>query len=155
MVDALARTIPFEAPPRSFAALMELYENNYLFIRRLLPAMQPPERPPEGAEQWSVQGGAPLIMRLLERSPYTTTLQLTHTFTPVIDAGPGEDSDEVPDALPDLTIRVYHDARVAEVLAVGGSVITPGRTRLETRWSVNRFLQRWLHFCLREGHQFA
>lgn len=134
--------VPLEAPPKSFAALMELYEINYLFMRRLMP--RPFE---EGVRLDSTAGATPLYLRVLDRGPYTTTVELTHLFEG--SAGEGVD------VLPDLTVRVYHDARVAEVLCVSGKSLRGGGESLATRWSVNRFLNRWLRFCLGEGHCFA
>lgn len=127
---------------------MELYENNYIFIRRLLPQL---DRLPVNAVS-HVSGAVDLHLRILERCPYTTTLCLTHRFVDET----GERSS------PDLVIRIYHDARAAEVLPDSslssfrlwqGQI--PDPRSLGWRWEVNRFLNRWLRYCLGEGHQFA
>lgn len=132
----------------SFAALMELYENNYIFMRRLVPD---PDRS-EDVTVSRVDGTPDLHMEILERCAYTTSLLLTHCFQ---DGG-------APEVTPDLKVRVYHDARVAEVLPEsclrgfsywsGREPPTPGT--LQWRWEVNRFLNRWLRYCLGEGHAF-
>ncbi|HET8700908.1 MAG TPA: DUF1249 domain-containing protein, partial [Nitrococcus sp.] len=56
-----------------------------------------------------------------------------------------------------------HDARVAEVLPESGLRgfrywafrEPPPVGTLAWRWEVNRFLNRWLRYCLSEGHAFA
>ena len=59
----------------------------------------------------------------------------------------------------DLRIRVYHDARMVEVLS---GHLKHGRQRYDhlpadakiEKWKLNRFLYKWLGFCLYQGHQF-
>jgi uncharacterized protein YqiB (DUF1249 family) len=54
---------------------------------------------------------------------------------------------------------VYHDACLVEVLS---GHLKHGRQRLEhlpadakiEKWKLNRFLYKWLGFCLHQGHQF-
>lgn len=137
---------PAERVAPSFAKLMELYENNYIFMRRLLP-----QREEMGEEAMSrVDGGIDLQLRVIECCPYTTTVSLTHVFE-------GEAR-----TAPDLFVRVYHDARVAEVLPDSPLYhfkLWPGERpdprSLSWRWEVNRFLNRWLRYCLGEGHGFG
>jgi len=126
----------------SFGGLMELYESNYLFLRRLLP------EDGEGVCRVSpLAKGAALHVELLESTPYTRTYYLTHQFL----------AEEAPagETLPALRIRIYYDARVAEVVGRGrrGQAREQGPS-LEWRWRANRFLNRWLRFCLGEGHRF-
>lgn len=132
----------------SFAALMELYENNYIFMRRLLPD---PDRSGDAVVS-RVDGTPDLHLEVRERCPYTTSLRLTHFF----------DEGSEPEVTPNLEVRIYHDARVAEVLP--SSCIRgfrywqdsepPEAGTLAWRWEVNRFLNRWLRYCLGEGHAF-
>lgn len=124
-------------------------EANYLRLRKLMPEG-------DGAEQWqfAVAGGGPRShtrIRVLERSRYTTTVQIKQA-----------DSDDRPDAwlrAPQLTVRLYHDARLAEVLA------WERHRRLHPRYDypnqamyqqdekaqLNRFLGEWLGLCLKQG----
>ena len=140
-------------PPGTFAALMDLYERNYIQIRRLLPVM-----PPAGTGHLSrVSGGLDLHLHIIERCRYTSELILTYQFGRGNGAAIAE---------PNLRIRVYHDARQAEAeaaalrhhpaLAIDG---VTGRwadgASLLTRWRINRFLYKWLCYCLRQGHGFA
>ena len=136
-------------PDRSFASLMELYENNYIYIRRLIPDLARLD-----TSCRSIVSGTPdLHLRVIERCVYTTTVELSHQFGDV----PNEE------LIPDVYVRVYHDARAAEVLAdsplqhfrVWGDRLPPDPRSLSWRWSVNRFLNRWLRYCLGEGHCFS
>lgn len=144
------RNNPLEAKgQRSFAALMELYENNYIFMRRLAPDL---DRSRDVVVS-RIDGTPDLHMRVLERCAYTSSVLLTHCFQ----------VGEQPEVAPDLKVRVYHDARVAEVLADSHILgfpywrhrCPPHSGTLEWRWQVNRFLNRWLRYCLGEGHAFA
>ena len=92
------------------------------------------------------------ISRVDERSRYTTTLRLTYVFD---DAG-------APLADPDLQIRVYHDARLAEVQACARwhrhAMLESMRSHLARelgdRWLRNVMLNKWLDYCVERGHRF-
>jgi uncharacterized protein YqiB (DUF1249 family) len=140
-------------PPGTFSALMDLYERNYIQMRRLLP-----EIPPAAAGQVSrIPGGLDLHLQVVERQRYTSELILTYRFGQ--DRGP-------PIAEPDLRIRIYHDARLAEVMTAHlrhhavfhADLADAGwaaRAGLYRRWRINRFLYKWLGYCLRQGHCFT
>ncbi|MBK1651118.1 DUF1249 domain-containing protein [Halorhodospira halochloris] len=132
-----------EAPPCSFAALMELCEINYIYMRRLAPDLRTGFN--SGGKVSVSRHGVELCLEVLECSRYTTTTLLTHRFQ-------GADGNR--EAIPDLTVRVYHDARVAEVIEMGGGGARYASLSLAKRWAENRFLNRWLLFSLGEGHSF-
>lgn len=134
---------------RSFAGLMELYESNYIRLRNLVPEMDAME----GQAVSRVQGALDLHLQVLERSRFTTTLGLTYYFHEENEAFPA----------PDIRVRIYHDAQVAEVIACGRrrgvhhaeyNRLHYSYTRTE-KWRMNRFLYKWLGYCLRQGHRFA
>jgi hypothetical protein len=135
--------------PGTFAGLMDLYERNYIGIRRLIPLMPPATT----REISSVPGGLSLYLEVLERFRYTSELVLTYHFV----RGGGVVAE------PDLRIRVYHDARLAEVMSAQLrhrlefqlNEENPRRTQLSARWHVNRFLYKWLNYCLHQGHRFG
>jgi uncharacterized protein YqiB (DUF1249 family) len=59
---------------------------------------------------------------------------------------------------PDLIIRIYHDARIAE--AMSGFTHRGRRaqnigTSVQRAWNRNRFLHKWLGYCLFRGHRFV
>lgn len=134
---------------RDLPALMELYELNYIQLRRLLPDA--------GAVQdrsvSKVNGALDLYLTIRERARYTTTLNLSYHF-----AGSGDSY-----LAPDVLVRMYHDAQLAEVLSHSRRHGRPRadydrihhRYSIETKWRVNRFLHKWLGYCLHQGHGFS
>jgi uncharacterized protein YqiB (DUF1249 family) len=147
MLADSAISLPCFAPPRSFAALMTLYESNYIRLRALVPLAAL-----AGSEELvsHVRDDVPLHVSLCERSRYTLTLHMTYFFE--------DDDGYVAD--PDLYVRVYHDARMAEALACGAQhrhpLLAPFETgrgsELERRWSRNMMLNKWLEYCADRGH---
>lgn len=139
--------------PGTFSALMDLYERNYINMRRLLPVM-----PPVPAVRVSrAHAGLDLHLRIVERCRYTSELILTYQF---------HRHDGALVAEPNLRIRVYHDARMAEVMAAHSrhhaafaadllSGNRPDSAQLHARWQINRFLYKWLTYCLRQGHRYT
>ena len=135
-----------EPRPRSFAALMDLYEVNYIRLRRLCPDLALAE----GERVSRVPDAMDLHLNVVEQTPYTTTARLTYLF-------PGQGHHR---ASPDVLVRMYHDARQVEVLGrhcrprdLDISVEDLPRWRaLQCKWHLNRFLYKWLGYCLRQGH---
>ncbi|MGF1526085.1 MAG: DUF1249 domain-containing protein [Candidatus Competibacterales bacterium] len=134
--------------PLTFASLMDLYERNYIGMRRLVPDL-----PASGTALVSrVSRGLDLHLFVNERFRYTSELVLTYRF------GRGD----TVCCQPDLAVRIYHDARLAEVQAARlrhwpAFVLAEGMTdqsQLQARWHVNRFLYKWLNYCLNQGHRF-
>lgn len=123
--DALA-AVSWRARPKSFVALMALYESNYLRLGWL--TGNPGALPDFAVSR--VEGDCELRLSVLERSRYTTTIQLTYASL----------------ALPELRVRIYHDARVAEVQGAEGGA--------PARWARNMLLNKWLEYCADRGHRF-
>ncbi len=146
MFEALAIPAHLAARPASFASLMDLYECNYIAMRRLCPVL--PHVTQEHCVS-RVERSSPLHFNMLERGPYTSTLKLSQYIS---ETG----------RTPSLPIRVYHDARQAEVLLSG--IYHEGlandmhsrrsRRRLDICWQANLFLNDWLEYCLAQGHRF-
>ncbi len=129
------------ANARSFAGLMELYEQNYLRLRNLVPDLQVAD------EMISVvPDHLDLYLTVTERCRYTTMLRLTYRFV--------EDSNELFE--PDLHLKVYHDARVVEVQHFQSRSRGPLYLAdlIEQKWLMNRFLYKWLGYCHYQGHYF-
>ncbi len=129
------------ANARSFAGLMELYEQNYLRLRNLVPDLQVAD------EMISVvPDHLDLYLTVTERCRYTTMLRLTYRFV--------EDSNELFE--PDLHLKVYHDARVVEVQHFQSRSRGPLylANLIEQKWLMNRFLYKWLGYCHYQGHYF-
>jgi uncharacterized protein len=134
--------------PRSFAGLMTLYESNHVRLKQLLGNLR---RVPENAVSASSRDLS-LYLTVEERCRYTTVMQLTYWF----EDGAGRTPD------PDLKLRVYHDARLAEAVSCADSprhealkgVWRPARSVMEHRWTLNILLNKWLEFCLDNRHVF-
>ena len=128
--------------------LMAIYECNYIRLRQLFPQLG-------SMDEVSVSrsdGTLDLHVTINERNRYTTTLTLTYEFE--------DEQGRFP--APDIQVRIYHDARLAEVLRCGrlrgrrdASYDSARRDyTLDAKWRINRFLQKWLGYCLRQGHRF-
>lgn len=88
-----------------------------------------------------------LYIRIIERKPYTLTMELTHRFECENDAR----------TEPALKIRLYLDAKLAEVLSDCGRSLQKDpepEIVLEFKWTINYFLERWLDHCIEQGYRF-
>lgn len=118
---------------------------NYLRMMKLFPRMRQ-----EDAEEFGiVLGGQPyrVQLRVAERGPYTTSVEVH----------------QLPRApwnrRPLMLVRLYHDARSAEVVECHGSrhfravYDYPNRKMHlpDEKAQVNRFLSEFLSMCLRDG----
>lgn len=124
---------------------VELYERNYAKLLELIPLL----RQSELKCALAVHDGHTLRIELLERGPYSVLLHLRYG---VNDAGPWLRDLE-------MQVRLYHDARVAEVVAYQhhqhfrARYEVPNRAMLGQREKrqVNVFLGEWLSHCLEAG----
>jgi len=146
--------VSWRSRPGSFVSLMSLYESNYIRLRWLIPQLDSIS----ATAISTVAGDCPLHVMIEERSRYTTTLTLTYVFDRP------ESGIEAAHALrdPDLQIRVYHDARLAEVQScarwhrheVLASIRSECARVLGDRWLRNMMLNKWLDYCVERGHCF-
>ena len=135
--------------PRSFAGLMTLYAGNYVRLRQLLGNI--PDLPP--ALVSASTSDLSIYLVLDGHSRYTTSLRMTYWFN----------SNGLISADPDLLVRVYHDARLAEAVScrerprhsVFKGLWVPAMAELERRWSLNMMLSKWLEHCLDHRHVFV
>ncbi|MGD8514781.1 MAG: DUF1249 domain-containing protein [Granulosicoccaceae bacterium] len=128
------------------AELYRLHEVNYLLVTQLIPDLP-------GIDETAssrIDGVPDLHLRVLEHTPYTSVIVLTH-HVPV---------GETHVAAPDLWLRIYHDAKVTEVIAHNDGE-GPAHARSHTRyhelgrdikWQLNRYAARWMEDCLALGH---
>ena len=145
--DALTQ-VSWRARPRSFVALMSLYESNYIRLGWLageLCALK-------GAYRSRIEGDCDLLLTVIEQCAYTSILDLTY---------------ELPAArglvrCPDLRLRVYHDARLVEAdhcaqrtAETAVKVGACAERELHQRWLRNVMLNKWLEYCADRGHRFA
>jgi uncharacterized protein YqiB (DUF1249 family) len=143
--DSLA-LVSWRARPRSFVALMGLYESNYVRFNWLTTGVAGLE----GAHRSVVADDCDLLLTVTERTPYTSTVNLSYSIA--------EDLQ-----IPDLRVRVYHDAHLAEAQEWAGthtqSVLKALRSQaereLDQRWARNVMLNKWLEYCVERGHRFS
>jgi uncharacterized protein YqiB (DUF1249 family) len=127
---------------------MTIYESNFLKLKQLTRdfANTAEEVVSSSARDCDVH------LTRVKREPYTTTLRLTYWFKE-------SDGTLLPD--PDLTLRVYHDARLVE--AVTGreqhrhhklrEIALPADSELDRRWRINMMLNKWLDYLIDVGHR--
>jgi uncharacterized protein YqiB (DUF1249 family) len=129
--------------------LQSACEANYLRLMRLLPDMR---NQPETRRIAMSQGDrllGVLVLTVVESCPYTTTVQLRQEdclpWLPV----------------PRMDVRVYHDARMAEVIGAEharrfrGIYSYPNAQmhQPDEKNQLNLFLGEWLGHCLACGHE--
>lgn len=149
MVVTKSHSVVSQVRARDLTSLMDLYECNYLRLRRLVPD---PSALPEHSVS-TLEVGLDLHLCVEDLARYTTTLNLTYLFD--------EAGEKV--ALPQLSVRIYHDAHLAEVMSCGQrrGKRAADYDRLEhdyplvRKWEMNRFLYKWLGYLLRQRHSFA
>ena len=135
--------------PESFSGLMNLVDENYQRFQRLAPDYPLPFDTAVSRSESDFD----LYLTVLERCRYTTTVHLTYRFSA---------SENTWRADPDVTLRLYHDAGVAEVVdscrsrcdflqdidpQVGGW--------LQRQHARNLMVYKWLGYLLQHGHGFA
>lgn len=126
-------------------------EANYARLLRLLPDM----RVSSGERRVALSQGdmllGVLVIRVLETCPYTTTVQVSQEHSlPWL-------------PVPRLEVRVYHDARMAEVVSAENarrlrSIYAYPNAAMhqpDEKTQLNLFLGEWLSHCLACGHEMA
>lgn len=122
--------------------LMRVYETNYAKLNALLPS------------QPSVDD-----LRCYQAAQMTYQLQVREVtkYTTLVEICQSDDISVFP--LPTMSVRLYHDARVAEVHSSDHLSRIKARheypnekmVQKDEKAQVNRFLGDWLSFCLRHG----
>jgi uncharacterized protein YqiB (DUF1249 family) len=151
--------VSWRARPRSFVALMGLYESNFIRLGWLAGDLLELS----GRYLSSVRGDCDLVLNVTERSPYTSTVILTYLLP---DA-------RGPRPYPDMRVRIYHDAHLVEAqpwnsvhsqppASPRGAPTPRGRPQrgcaereLDQRWARNMMLNKWLEYCVERGHRFS
>ncbi|MBD9485296.1 DUF1249 domain-containing protein [Pseudomonas sp. PDM14] len=131
--------------------LQSACEANYARLLRLLPGM----RDMHGERRVALSQGdqllGVLVLQVLESCPYTTTLQVRQEHSlPWL-------------PVPKLEVRVYHDARMAEVTSAENarrfrSIYAYPNAAMhqpDEKTQLNLFLGEWLSHCLACGHELA
>jgi len=127
-----------------FANLMDLYEQNYLLARVLIPDLRSLEG---GVFRSRVHGCMTLELSQITHARYTSTFNLTYLFSSELRLA----------REPDLMLRLYHDARTCEAMSglLSSRRFEDRRVRdLSDGHRLNRFVGKWLSYCTRQGHNF-
>jgi uncharacterized protein YqiB (DUF1249 family) len=156
MINDSVTLVSWRTRPRTFVALMALYESNYVRLGWLTGGLAGSLTALAGRHRSVVANDCDLLLNVTERSPYTTTLNLTYHL-------PAPEAGVEPTEYPDMSIRVYHDAHLVEAQEWAGShphgVLQALRRRaereLDQRWARNIMLNKWLEYCLERGHRFC
>ena len=125
---------------------VDLYERNYVLLRQLVPQLS------ALCDGVVLQVGQvrELHIDVTERSTYSSILILRYRY--------GGDSAWLPDV--HLTVRVYHDAQVAEVTGYQQQIYRrpwyeisspPGYRKSHEKRQINLFLNECLNHCRRDG----
>lgn len=126
-------------------------EANYARLLRLLPDMRTAQEERRVALSQGDQLLGVLVLQVLETCPYTTTLQVSQEHSlPWL-------------PVPRLEVRVYHDARMAEVVSAQNarrfrsiySYPNAAMHQPDEKTQLNLFLGEWLSHCMACGHELA
>jgi uncharacterized protein len=145
--DALT-LVSWRSRPRSFVALMSVYESNYLRLSHLAGDL----KDLADVRVSRVADDCDLRLTVTERSPYTTSLDLTYLFQQIDGVS----------TYPDMRVRVYHDARLVEAQEWATQhdhealrrLRGQAERELDQRWARNTMLNKWLEYCIDRGHGF-
>ena len=141
MIAECNLVVSWRARPRGFVALMGLYESNYLRLAALAGDLRMLAR----SRVSSVEGDCTLVLNVIERARYTSELLLTYLL-------PTAGAAAVMERVPDLRLRLYHDARLLEACVANA---TGPERELDRRWARNMMVNKWLEYCAERGHSFA
>jgi len=128
--------------------LEQLCESNYQKLFKLIPNLLDIE----GGATGLADRHSTLHLKVLEQTPYTLTIELSHCFS--------KNRDELLE--PAVLIRIYLDVQLAEVLSdharlsVSQVYKDPGLSLdiMNYKWRLNYFLQKWLDHCLKKDYEF-
>lgn len=150
--------------PRRLAMLLDMYEHNYAQLQQLL-AIKPTATTTADtatstrqAQRLASSHDAELphlFVEHVDATPYTHAVLLTYRFPDKVD-DLWQTFDE-----PSVLVRLFHDAKVAEVLTVGEHKHTvlieaykhDNQRYSKRRWQMNRLLNKWLDYLLNNQYQ--
>ncbi|GAB4268119.1 MAG: hypothetical protein Kow0065_18570 [Methylomicrobium sp.] len=135
-------------PYNKAACLEVICAANYRKLLRLIPNL----RNLDNCTVGKAERKPDLQLEIIERSAHTLTVKLSHRFH--------QFSSEL--WAPEVEIRIYLDAELAEVLRdhvrtdVARVYRDPGKTKeiLNYKWRLNYFLMKWLDHCLHIDYRF-
>ncbi|MFT5577265.1 MAG: hypothetical protein ACI9WS_000014 [Paraglaciecola psychrophila] len=145
------------------AGLMAECEANYLRLMKLLPQLATEDRR-ELVVELIAQHPVCFRLQIIERCKYTTMVEISQR--PLITAEPSGDTDDGgADKLrrwissPTFSLRIYHDARMAEVISYDNhhrlhikyDYPNNNMYHSDEKGQLNALLGEWLSHCLNHG----
>ncbi len=126
-----------------FPEMMRVCETNFAQLRRLLPRSEE-----AGASVTYQVNGVSYCITVEESTRYTTRVDIRQT-APAVSYW----------SLPSMSVRLYHDARVAEVCSTQQIYRFKARYdypnkklhQRDEKHQINQFLADWLRYCLVHG----
>jgi uncharacterized protein YqiB (DUF1249 family) len=126
-----------------FPAMMRVYETNYAQLRRLIP------RSNQVGDEINYQIDSLCYRLAITETTRYTTVVVIQQVAPKVGYG----------MMPELTVRLYHDALIAEVCASQQIYRFKARYdypqqilfQSDEKHQINQFLKDWLKFCLMYG----
>ena len=138
---------------------LALCEANYLRLMKLLPELRNRDEREFALPMHKQEGKAELrvLITVEERAPYTTTVSVSHPDAHALGNLAGLSRQAL--MMPDLQVRLYHDASMAEVLSwhkhrgIKARYDYPNDQmyQRDEKAQLNKFLGEWLSFCLDQG----
>lgn len=133
----------------NYIRLLKLLDNTRTLNRRLIAL---PHLGRHGMEEQIA-----VCVEVMEDFKYTSTIRVSQRFLNKQTNFGGEGA--VPYAAPEMTVRVYHDAKTAEVVSYRNhrnfKAIYPVPNQFmyqsDEKEQLNLFLAEWLNLCLAEG----
>lgn len=138
----------FVDPINKSLCLEQVCEVNFQKLLRLIPDLFTIQAQAIGMAKQKMA----LQLQVLERSPFTLTIELNHRFD--------QNLDEL--MLPAVKIRIYQDTKSVEVLrdyqrkSMTKTFADPSQSVaiMNYKWRLNYFLTKWLDHCLAANYQF-
>ena len=147
-------------------AFMACCEGNYFRLLGLFPNLQSVDERRIGL---SLGAEAEVVLTVLERTSYTTLLSIAQRQIGTVEP-PDTRSERTDKSVtvrcfkpPVLTVRLYHDAQIAEVITYGSNRgVRPKNTypnqqmfQPDEKRQWNNFLEEWLVLCRKHGYAVA
>lgn len=135
-------------PVNKSYCLYQICESNYHRLFKLVPHLLTID----GKATACVSGKPSLYIRIIERTPYTITIELSHFFKQRTEAL----------CEPGVKLRAYLDAKSVEVMGDRHRLWTRSDCSkpkihseiMQYKWTLNYFLEKWLTHCLQLGYRF-
>jgi len=142
----MTHTIP-TSHLKSRSKILRTFEDNYKLLVRLFAPLF------DGKEDMVLESddvGTPIQVKVCERHKYMTIIELNQQLS---------DEQQIPDML--LRLRLYFDARVAEVIGYQGIERIPARYQFklergdlrDEKMQVNRLLNEFLNHIINKGYR--